>query len=61
MIRISRKNECSSRLDVGGREKHDKVYTGSSLVELEEGRESGLENKGPDVFQGMTSLNQLFY
>ena len=61
MIRIAGKNECSSRLDVGGRAKHDKLYTGSSLVETEEGGENGLEKKpliflGYDEFELIVSL-----
>ena len=45
ILRVSRKNECWSRLDVGGRKNHDKVYTGSSLVQPKEARASGQERE----------------
>ena len=45
IIRVSRKKYCSSRLDVGGRENDDEVYTGSSFVEPNKGRVNGQEKR----------------
>ena len=57
-IRLSGK-KCWSRLDVGGREKHGKMYTGLSLIEPKEGRET-VHEKNSLVFLGYNELERIF-